>query len=135
MVPPAGFGVGITPAASAKIRVRIKRSLNPGSIAFRARVTVTGMGTEQEAALEVLREVWRGRGQSAADLDDVGRERSCKRMTDAGVGFADFAAEAAAAGEHGDLAAAWRARLTREGKLKGSGVSVRDLVLGQAEPR
>lgn len=90
------------------------------------------MGTEQEAALEVLREVWRGQGQSAADLDDIGRERSCKRMTDAGVGFADFAAEA---GENGDLAAAWRARLTREGKLKGSGVSVRDLVLGQDEPR
>ena len=128
MVPPAGFGVGITPGRAP----RIKRSLNPDSIALRGPVTVTGMGTGHEAALEVLREVWRGQGQSAADLDEVGIERSCQRMTGAGVGFADFAAEA---GENADLAAAWRARLAREGKLSGSGVSVRDLVLGQAEPR
>lgn len=76
------------------------------------------MGNE---ALEVLREVWRSQGQTAADLDEC--EKSCKRMTDAGVGFDDFAA-----GE--DLAAAWRARLEREGKLSRSGGSVRDLVLG-----
>ncbi|HZR48212.1 MAG TPA: hypothetical protein VFB06_01710 [Streptosporangiaceae bacterium] len=88
------------------------------------------MGTEHEAALEVLREVWRGQGQSAADLDDLGSDRSCKRMTDAGVGFADFEA-----GGDGDLTAAWRARLAREGKLNGTGASVRDLVLGRAEPR
>jgi diguanylate cyclase (GGDEF)-like protein/PAS domain S-box-containing protein len=98
-------------------------------------VTVTDMGTEHEPALEVLREVWRGQGQSAADLEDMNCERSCKRMTDAGVGFEDFAAEAAATGEDNDLTAAWRARLAREGKLSRSGASVRDLVLGQAEPR
>jgi len=91
------------------------------------------MGKEHEAALEVLREVWRGRGQTAADLDNTTCERSCKRMTDAGVGFEDFAA--AEAGEGADLTAAWRARLEREGKLHQSGGSVRDLVLGPAERR
>lgn len=81
------------------------------------------MGTEGAEALEVLREVWRSRGQTAADLDE-GHAGSCKRMSDAGVGFDDFAA-----GE--DLSAAWRARLEREGKLNRSGGSLRDLVLGQ----
>ena len=80
----------------------------------------------------MLREVWRGQGQSAADLDDMSCERSCKRMTDAGVGFEDFAA---AAGGEGDLTAAWRATLARDGKLSRSGGTVRDLVLGQAESR
>ncbi len=81
------------------------------------------MSAESAEALEVLREVWRAAGQTAADLDDS-CEKSCKRMTDAGVGFEDFAGETDA-----DRMAAWRARLEREGKL-GPGGSVRDLVLG-----
>ena len=84
------------------------------------------MSTESAEALEVLREVWRSQGQTAADLDDCG-EKSCKRMTDAGVGFEDFAGESDA-----DRIEAWRARLVREGKLS-SGGSVRDLVLGPRE--
>ena len=81
------------------------------------------MSTERTEALEVLRDVWRGQGQTTADLDDRG-EKSCKRMTDAGVGFEDFAGDTDA-----DRVRAWRARLEREGKLAASG-SVRDLVLG-----
>jgi hypothetical protein len=50
-------------------------------------------------------------------------------MSDAGVGFDDFAA-----GQDGDLNAAWRARLEREGKLNRSGGSLRDLVLGPEVP-
>lgn len=84
------------------------------------------MGAESAEALEVLREVWRSQGQTAADVDDCG-EKSCKRMTDAGVGFEDFAGESDA-----DRIEAWRARLVREGKLS-SGGSVRDLVLGPRE--
>ena len=80
------------------------------------------MSAEQEA-LEVLREVWRGQEQDACDLGD-GSEKSCKRMTDAGVGFDDFAA-----GDEEDRAAAWRARLEREGKLNQAGGSLRDLIL------
>jgi hypothetical protein len=84
---------------------------------------MSDMGAESAEALEVLREVWRGTGQTAADLDDC--EKSCKRMTDAGVGFEDFAGETDT-----DRIEAWRARLEREGKLSRSGGSVRDLVLG-----
>ena len=84
------------------------------------------MGAERTDALEVLRDIWRGQAQTAADLDD-GCETHCKRMTDAGVGFDDYAA-----GDETDRLTAWRARLEREGKLSPSG-SVRDIVLGTAE--
>jgi hypothetical protein len=88
------------------------------------------MGAMHAEALEVLRDVWRSQGQTAASLDDTSSEKSCKRMTDAGVGFEDFAG-----GQDADLGAAWRARLEREGKLSRSGSSVRDLVLGPAHAR
>jgi hypothetical protein len=84
------------------------------------------MSAESAEALQVLREVWRGTGQTTADLDD-GCEKACKRMTDAGVGFDDFAGETDT-----DRMEAWRARLDREGKL-GSAGSVRDLVMGPHE--
>jgi hypothetical protein len=78
-------------------------------------------------ALEVLRDVWRGQGQAVADLDDS-CESHCKKMTDAGVGFDDYAA-----GDETDRAAAWRARLEREGKLSTAG-SLADLILRPADP-
>ncbi|HSR85057.1 MAG TPA: hypothetical protein VLM11_12835 [Streptosporangiaceae bacterium] len=88
------------------------------------------MSAEALDALDVLRNVWRSTGQSAADLvDPAGEQKTCKRMTDAGVGYEDFAA-----GEE-DLSAAWRARLEREGKLNRSGGTIRDLVSGSAESR
>jgi hypothetical protein len=90
---------------------------------------MSDMSAEREEALEVLREVWRSQGQTAAGLDD-GCEKACKRMTDAGVGFEDFAA-----GNDADRSVAWRARLEREGKLNRSGGSLRDLVLGSADAR
>ena len=83
------------------------------------------MDAERAEALEVLRVVWRGQGQAAANLDD-GCESSCRKMTDAGVGFDDYAA-----GDETDRVAAWRARLEREGKL-GTAGSLRDLVLRDA---
>ena len=83
------------------------------------------MGAERAEALEVLRDVWRGQAQTVADLDDS-CESHCKKMTDAGVGFDDYAA-----GDETDRIAAWRARLEREGKLSPAG-SLRDLVLRPA---
>jgi hypothetical protein len=80
--------------------------------------------TPEEAALDVLRDVWRAQAQTDADLPDS-CESHCKKMTDAGVGFDDYAG-----GDETDRAAAWRARLAREGKL-GQG-SVADLVLRPA---
>ncbi len=97
------------------------------------------MSADQDEALEVLRAVWRARGQSATDLaDELGESKSCKRMTD--VGFEDYA------GGEEDRTAAWRATLEREGKLRDTGsVSdlvrespdsrVRDLALGSADSR
>lgn len=86
------------------------------------------MSAEPAEALDVLRNVWRSQGQTVTDLvDPSGEQKSCKRMTDAGVGYEDFAA-----GEE-DLSVAWRARLEREGKLDRSGGSIRDLVMGSGE--
>src|SRR5215472_15893017 len=78
---------------------------------------------EPDDAVEVLREVWSAKGQSAADLDDAfGAQKSCKRMQD--VGFDGMGTE------DGDMRAAWRATLERDGRLDSSALSVRDLVLG-----
>jgi hypothetical protein len=88
------------------------------------------MSAEHAEALDVLRNVWRSQGQTAADLaDPSGEQKSCKRMTEAGVGYDDFAA-----GDE-DLNAAWRSRLEREGKLNPSAGTVRDLVMKPAETR
>jgi hypothetical protein len=88
------------------------------------------MSAEPAEALDVLRNVWRSQGQTAADLfDPSGELKSCKRMDEAGVGYEGFAT-----GEE-DLNAAWRTRLEREGKLDRSGGTIRDLVMGPAETR
>jgi hypothetical protein len=84
------------------------------------------MGAERAEALEVLRDVWQARAQTVADLDDS-CESHCKKMTDAGVGFDDYAA-----GDAVDRVTAWRSRLEREGKL-GSAGSLADLVLRPVE--
>jgi hypothetical protein len=86
------------------------------------------MSREPDEALDVLRGVWSAHGQTAADLDEAtGAGKSCKRM--ANVGFHDMAED------DGDLRAAWRDRLQREGKLNPEGGSVADLILGPAKPR
>ena len=69
-----------------------------------------------DAALDVLRTIWSATGQSRDDI--AGPERSCQRMSD--VGFAGMA------GPDGDLRAAWRATLEREGKLNPVAGSVLD---------
>jgi hypothetical protein len=84
--------------------------------------------SQPDDALEVLRGVWSAQGQSSADLDEAcSTTKSCKKMAD--VGFD------AMAGADGDLRAAWRERLRREGKLDPRADSIRDLILGPAEPR
>jgi hypothetical protein len=83
------------------------------------------MGSKPNEAIEVLRGIWSAQRQSSADLDEAcGNTKSCQRMSD--VGFDDL-------GEDGDLRAAWRATLEREGKLSPGADSVRDLVLRDAE--
>ena len=81
------------------------------------------MSGNTEEALEVLREVWSARGQSAEDVEDCGDVKACKRMAE--VGFDGLAEET-----DGDLRLAWRTQLAREGKLDPGAASVRDLILG-----
>ncbi|MGO9053674.1 MAG: hypothetical protein ACLQID_17150 [Streptosporangiaceae bacterium] len=82
------------------------------------------MSGNTEEVLEVLREVWSAQGQTVEDVEDAcGTAKSCKRMSD--VGFDGLAEET-----DGDLRAAWRTQLAREGKLNPAASSVRDLVLG-----
>jgi hypothetical protein len=86
------------------------------------------MAHQSDDVRDVLRAVWAAQGESGADLDeDCGPTRSCKNMQT--VSF-DGLAEPGS-----DLGDAWRDKLAREGKLSTSGGSVRDLVLGPAEPR
>jgi len=82
------------------------------------------MSGNAEEALEVLREVWSAREQTARDVEETrGTGKSCQQMTD--VGFDGLAEET-----DGDLRLAWRTQLAREGKLNRGAGSVRDLVLG-----
>lgn len=82
------------------------------------------MSGNTEEVLEVLREVWSARGQTAEDVEEAcGTTKSCKRMSD--VGFDGLADQT-----DGDLRLAWRTQLAREGKLNQDTGSVRDLVLG-----
>ena len=82
---------------------------------------------EADEAVEVLRGVWAATGQTSEDLDQLfGPSKSCKNMQS--VGFD------ALAGASGDLRSAWRETLKREGKLRQGPGSVKDLVLGSAEP-
>ncbi len=85
------------------------------------------MSRDSDEALEVLRGIWTAQGQSGADLDDDGPVKACKKMADVGFG--------AMAGPDGDLHAAWRAKLEREGKLTPGGGSLADLVLQPGQDR
>lgn len=90
------------------------------------------MSQQPDEALEVLRAVWSAQGQTAADFDPAdGGGKSCKRM--ANVSFDGLAEDGDL---EGDLRAAWRERLAREGKLNTApGASVADLVRASAEDR
>jgi hypothetical protein len=86
------------------------------------------MSNEPNEALDVLREVWSAQDQDSASLAEAcGTTEGCKRMS--AVGFDGLA------GADGDLRAAWKAKLEREGKLNAGAGTVRDLVLGHAESR
>jgi hypothetical protein len=84
--------------------------------------------TDQPAdAVEVLRSVWSVEGATSSELDeDCGPTKSCRNMKD--VSFDGFAEPGT------DLREAWRRKLEREGKLSPTGGSIRDLVLGSAQP-
>lgn len=85
------------------------------------------MNDDTNPAREVLRSVW-DTGAPAPDLDeDCSPTKVCKNMR--GISFDGFAEEGT------DIREAWKQRLAREGKLRESTGSIRDLVLGQTEQR
>jgi hypothetical protein len=84
------------------------------------------MGKPGADALEVLRDLWRSQAQTDLDLGDDCETKACKKMSDAGVGFDDYAG-----GDENARSAAWKARLEREGKL-GSAGTLRDLIMRPA---
>jgi hypothetical protein len=90
-----------------------------------------------DEAVEVLREVWTRQGQTSADLP-IGTEESCKSTRSIGFDGLMAAADADAGpgpdSGSGDLRAAWRATLRRDGKLNPDSGTVADLVLGPADP-
>ena len=92
------------------------------------------MTRQPDEALEVLRGIWSAQGQTSADLDDACHTRACKKMADVGFGGLAMKGEGEA-GVDGDVRAAWRDKLEREGKLNREAGSVRDLVLGPAQAR
>jgi hypothetical protein len=86
------------------------------------------MSNEPNEALEVLREVWSAQDQDGAALAEAcGTTEGCKRMS--AVGFDGLA------GPDGDMRAAWKAKLEREGKLNAGTGTVADLVHGQSRAR
>jgi hypothetical protein len=90
---------------------------------------------EGQEALSALRGIWQAQGQTSAALDEAcGNTKSCKNMES--VGFQGLAEEEGmSASPHsvgGNLRAAWKRKLEREGKVSG-GTSVRDLVFGSSD--
>lgn len=79
---------------------------------------------EPEEAVEVLRAIWTASGQTTAGLDELfGPAKSCKSMQS--VGFDGLASSG-----DGNVRAAWRATLKREGKLNDRPGTAADLVFG-----
>ena len=67
--------------------------------------------------------MWAAQGNPAVALDeDCSPTKQCRNTQ--GMTFEGFATEG------GDIRAAWRERLAREGKLDESGGTIRDLVFG-----
>jgi hypothetical protein len=90
---------------------------------------------EGKEALSALRGIWTAQGQTSADLDETcGNNNICKNME--GVGFQGLAEEVGmSASPHsvgGNIRAAWKKKLEREGKLS-EGTSVRDLIFGSSD--
>jgi hypothetical protein len=90
---------------------------------------------EGAQALSALRGIWKAQGQTSADLDEAcGNTKTCRNMED--VGFQGLAEEGETPAKTkqvnqavgGNVRAAWKTKLEREGKLNTQGSSVRDLV-------
>jgi len=83
------------------------------------------MDGRNDTTAQVLQSIWLDSHDHSELDEDCTPTKPCRNMRD--VTFDGYAEPGA------DLGQAWRAKLAREGKLGGSGGSLRDLVLGQDE--
>jgi hypothetical protein len=88
------------------------------------------MTAQSDEALETLRGVWSGNGQTGADIDEEclggANNKLCRNAVH--MNFDGYVEE----GEDADVASAWHTRLEREGKLSKHG-SLADLILSEDE--
>ena len=83
------------------------------------------MGSESDEAKTVLKSLWTSDTPAEFSVDeDCSPTKSCKNMKD--VTFDGYAPRGS------DLRTAWREKLAREGKLRSTNESIRDIVLGDA---
>jgi hypothetical protein len=78
-----------------------------------------------DTTADVLQSVWLTSHDHNEMDEDCSPTKVCRNMKD--VTFDGYAEPGS------DLAAAWKAKLAREGKLAPTGSSVRELILGQGE--
>lgn len=83
------------------------------------------MTTQDDTSSDVLQSVWTVDHDHSGLDEDCSPTKPCRNMRV--VTFDGFAESG------GDVAAAWRKQLEREGKLDKSGGSLRDLVLGSSQ--
>jgi hypothetical protein len=98
-----------------------------------------------EPGLAVLRDIWHAQSQTSAELDEIyghRHQKTCKNMKH--VGFSGMSGDGSGSGSgtgtddapvDGELRAAWRERLEREGKLRPDGDSLGTLLLGPTDER
>jgi hypothetical protein len=86
------------------------------------------MTEKSDEALDVLRGVWSGQGQSIAEIDeacDGASKKMCRNSVHMGFdGLAD---------DGGDIRDAWKEQLAREGKTTVKGGSLADLIFSSSE--
>jgi hypothetical protein len=83
------------------------------------------MTLQDDKTGEVLQSVWMVNHDHSELDEDCSPTKPCRNMK--GVTFDGYAEEG------GDIGAAWRAQLAREGKLNTSAGTIRELVLGEGE--
>jgi hypothetical protein len=85
------------------------------------------MAQTSEEALETLRDVWKGNGQTSADIDEAcaagANNKVCRNA--AHMGFEGYADD-----ESGDVRTGWQKTLEREGKRNAKAGTLADLIFG-----
>jgi hypothetical protein len=83
------------------------------------------MSAQRETTADALQSIWMESHDHNELDEDCSPTKACRNMK--GVTFDGYAEPGS------DIAAAWRAKLAREGKLSSSAESLRDLVMGQGD--